>query len=298
MAERRTYAQRVDDAETALLQAAARRLGYGLRALDGLERTLTLLSPTARLNRQTERLADAVGRLTPALQRLLREREADLSAGLAALMRHGGPNGLEQRRRALDELVPRLDSAGRTRLDRAGREAERRRTAAAPGALRLDRAEHSLERLALRLAGLDPAAPLERGYALVHGRDGRLVRSVDDVAVDENVSLEVRNGSIAAASPASPPRPLPIPRRTHPARRAKSRHVPCFLFSLRRPGRVLRRAVALTLALAAVQSAAWAAPRWDAPAEVSRAGPSWSVPRTRNPSRLPSSGGTKPFLWP
>ena len=210
--EHRTYAQRVDDAETALLQAAARRLGYGLRALDGLERTLTLLSPTARLNRQTERLADAVGRLTPALQRLLREREADLSAGLAALMRHGGPNGLELRRRALDELVPRLDSAGRARLDRAGREAERGRDRLLPlAALRLDRAEHSLERLALRLAGLDPAAPLERGYALVHGRDGRLVRSVDDVAVDENVSLEVRNGSIAARVTGVTPAPSPNP---------------------------------------------------------------------------------------
>ena len=146
------------------------------------------------------------------MQRLLREREADLSAGLAALMRHGGPNGLEQRRRALDELVPRLDSAGRARLDRAGREAERGRDRLLPlAALRLDRAEHSLERLALRLAGLDPAAPLERGYALVHGRDGRLVRSVDDVAVDENVSLEVRNGSIAARVTGVTPAPSPNP---------------------------------------------------------------------------------------
>ncbi len=45
---------------------------------------------------------------------------------------------------------------------------------------------------------------------------------------------------------------------------------PVFSFLCARPGRVLRRAVALTLALAAVQSAAWAAPRWDAPAEVSQ----------------------------
>ena len=63
----------------------------------------------------------------------------------------------------------------------------------------------------LRLAGLDPAAPLERGYALVHGRDGRLVRSVDDVAVDENVSLEVRNGSIAARVTGVTPAPSPNP---------------------------------------------------------------------------------------
>lgn len=174
--ERRVCAQRVDDAERALAEAAARRMARGLRLLEEQERALTLLSPSARLTRQAERLADAAGRLTPALHRLLRERQTGLNTALSALRRMGGPDNPE-RRRPLEERVLRLEAAGRQRLAMA---------------------EHNLERLALRLTALNPGAPLERGYALIRSQGGRLVRSVDDVAVDDVVSLEVRDGSIAA----------------------------------------------------------------------------------------------------
>ena len=174
--ERRSCAQRVDDAETALMVAVARRLTRSLRLLEEWERALSLLSPSARLARQSERLADAAARLLPALQRLLRERQTGLDTVLAALARIGGPDSPE-RRRSLEERVQRLENAGRQRLALAG---------------------HSLESLSLRLTALDPHAPLKRGYALIRGRKGRLVRSVDDVAVDDMVNLEVRDGSIAA----------------------------------------------------------------------------------------------------
>lgn len=208
--ERRAYVQRADDAETALTRAALRRLDLGLHALDRWERTLALLSPTARLTRQTERLADAAGRLAPAFRRVLREREGALDAALANLDRHGGPDSLAQRRHRLDLLGPRLNAAGHERLGRAERETERGRERLLPlAALALDRAGHRLERLSLRLVGLDPAAPLERGYALVRGADGRLVRSVAGVAVDETVNLEMRDGAIAARVTGATPGPFP-----------------------------------------------------------------------------------------
>ncbi|MCH5276636.1 MAG: exodeoxyribonuclease VII large subunit [Desulfovibrionaceae bacterium] len=198
--ERRICAQRVDDAETALAEAAARRMAHSLRLLEDQERSLALLSPSARLTRQSERLADAAGRLAPALHRLLRERQAGLDTATAALARIDGPDSPE-RRNSLENSILRFEAAGRQRLTLA---------------------EHSLERLFLRLAALSPHAPLERGYALIRGREGRLVRSVSDVATGDMLSLDVRDGSIAARVISAVNEPVSSPSHHNaPAQRAK-----------------------------------------------------------------------------
>lgn len=56
---------------------------------------------------------------------------------------------------------------------------------------------HRLEMLETRLQGVDPNAPLARGYALVT-QQGRLVRSAADVAVGGDVVAKLSHGSLRA----------------------------------------------------------------------------------------------------
>lgn len=56
--------------------------------------------------------------------------------------------------------------------------------------------EHAVERLALRLGGLDPLRPLERGYALARTAKGIFVRSVTEVAPGDSLDLILRDGSV------------------------------------------------------------------------------------------------------
>ncbi|SBV92785.1 Exodeoxyribonuclease 7 large subunit [uncultured delta proteobacterium] len=56
--------------------------------------------------------------------------------------------------------------------------------------------EHGVERLSLRLEGLDPLRPLERGYALARSAKGAFVRSVTDVAPGDGLDLILRDGSV------------------------------------------------------------------------------------------------------
>ena len=71
---------------------------------------------------------------------------------------------------------------------------------------RLDRAilrqlEQSRNRLALLETGLtavSPLATLARGYAIVRDENGRVVRSVQDVAVDDAISVQVVDGELGA----------------------------------------------------------------------------------------------------
>ena len=59
-----------------------------------------------------------------------------------------------------------------------------------------DLRERSLERLSLRLEGLNPMAPLERGYALAQTESGTFVRATADVAPGDSLALILRDGSI------------------------------------------------------------------------------------------------------
>ncbi len=71
---------------------------------------------------------------------------------------------------------------------------------------RLDRAilrqlEHAGNRLALLETGLtavSPLATLARGYAIVRDENGRVVRSVQEVAVDDAISIQLADGELEA----------------------------------------------------------------------------------------------------
>jgi exodeoxyribonuclease VII large subunit len=105
----------------------------------------------------------------------------------------------------LSELVERLDRA-RSSLERCVRRAlegerqrfvqTRTRLDRAP-ALFLERRRASLEHAHGRLRALSPRSTLARGYAIVRAGDA-LVRSADDVASQQKISVEVADGSFGA----------------------------------------------------------------------------------------------------
>lgn len=106
--------------------------------------------------------------------------------------------------RALTRWTERLDSLA-SRLDRAAAFVpEKCRLRILALEERLPRAftagfaakEHAYERLALRLAGLDPMRPLERGYALARNARGNFIRRATDVHSGDALDLILRDGVI------------------------------------------------------------------------------------------------------
>ena len=99
--------------------------------------------------------------------------------------------GLEARLRRQDVAV-RLGVAQR-RLAAAGERMERVRvTMVAARAARVERA-------VVRLEALSPLAVLGRGYAIVYGEGGGILRDAGEVAVGEVVTARLGNGSLRAS---------------------------------------------------------------------------------------------------
>jgi exodeoxyribonuclease VII large subunit len=101
-------------------------------------------------------------------------------------------------------LTRRVENA-RARLVRAGALAvDHRRQAVDENArwlgqkiqTRLQMSREKLARLAGVLAALDPESVLARGYAICRAADGRAIRSADEAAPGEQVSVELSRGSL------------------------------------------------------------------------------------------------------
>jgi exodeoxyribonuclease VII large subunit len=61
----------------------------------------------------------------------------------------------------------------------------------------LDRASADLEHTRARIRTLSPAATLDRGYAVVHRRDGSIVRRPDEVSIGDQLRIQLAQGEIA-----------------------------------------------------------------------------------------------------
>lgn len=62
-----------------------------------------------------------------------------------------------------------------------------------------------LESTSLHLAAINPAAILSRGYAIVQGADGELIKSIRQVKAGERIQVQVSDGTFGAQVSASPP---------------------------------------------------------------------------------------------
>ncbi|NDY55134.1 exodeoxyribonuclease VII large subunit [Desulfovibrio sulfodismutans] len=179
--ERRVYVQRVDDLETAAVAAVRRLLGDLDARLAHLSRGLSWLSPAHRLERAALTLAALAGRLTRAGETLADDAGRRLTRLRDRLERMVSPGG-------------RLDAdLARDRADRLSQRLE----AAMEGIVR-DR-ERALRDAELRLAGLDPMAPLARGYSLTTlVRTGKFLRRAGDAAKGDKIEVMVYEGTIRA----------------------------------------------------------------------------------------------------
>ena len=145
----------------------------------------------------SQRVDDMETRLRHIWQTALARREDLLTALSCALSWLSPARSFTRWEERLDSLAERLDRAVVSRHDQTGRalaDLEGRLGQAFTSAYALR--ERSLERLGLRLEGLNPMSPLGRGYALAQTDNGTFVRSIADVAPGDILALILHDGSV------------------------------------------------------------------------------------------------------
>lgn len=191
-------------AEVAL--AAERRLS---RSGDDLRQLSHRMAAAARL--QVERadgdLAQTWQRVAASARRQLERADSSLHytrQRVAAAARAR----LRQDRRELDQAAERLPDAARRRIarDRTLAELTRRLRVAARAALQRQRAE--IDRADATTRALHPRSLLHRGFALVRGPEGRLLRRPQDAPDGATLTVELSEGTLLVArlpDPTEPP---------------------------------------------------------------------------------------------
>ncbi|MGE5209935.1 MAG: exodeoxyribonuclease VII large subunit [Acidobacteriota bacterium] len=104
--------------------------------------------------------------------------------------------------RADERLAMRVDRLARSAPASLAREDRRladtgERVLARAGTV-VERSTSRLDVLAARVAALDPAVQLARGWSITRDADGRVVRSTDDLARDDIVTIAVADGLITS----------------------------------------------------------------------------------------------------
>ena len=193
---RSELSQRVDELETLLLRAGQRIFEQTARRLHAFEQALGWFSPIKSLARKAED-----GRLAQlALQRVMSRYMLERRARLERCQERLGSQPARLVREALARYTLLYARLGGTRLlaprERALEHCELRLKNLGQSLLRGP--ENTLERLGLALQGLDPYAPLERGYALVHNAAGQLVRSSRQTRKGDILRLRLHSGSLEA----------------------------------------------------------------------------------------------------
>lgn len=174
--------QAVDGLSLDLERAFGRGMEARGRELAELDRALAWLSPAKRLARVEQGWAETSRRLVNAGGRLLDARAERVGAAVRGLSRAFGPSALAARGERVEALRGRLAPAANAAVDAAGR---------------------SAEVLAARLSGLDPEAPLARGYSLVRlmddaGAPGTLLRRADQARPGDRLRVRTGDGELDA----------------------------------------------------------------------------------------------------
>jgi exodeoxyribonuclease VII large subunit len=182
---------------TACAQLLVRRVDDYVAALDQASRRVVA--------RAQQRTALARRELDDAARRARRSAAGAVAAEHTRLDRvHGRLDELARRRTG--ELGLRVDACAR-RVAELGRRVAHDRRAALDGRERglVTHAQHHLERAALRLGAseavvraLDPRRVLERGYSITRAADGRVLRTVDEVAAGTVVETELARGRLTS----------------------------------------------------------------------------------------------------
>ena len=111
--------------------------------------------------------------------------------------------------RADERLGMRVDSLARTapaslaRADQRLIDAQQRVVTRAHAII--DRCGDRLDVTAARIAAVDPAVQLARGWSITRRADGTVVRSVDDLAVDDTITTALADGAVTSTVTATTP---------------------------------------------------------------------------------------------
>lgn len=167
-----------------LTRAEARLLGELETRLTGLGRALPRPRDVLALARQ--RFDGAAERHAHALRHHLQAAQSRLDTAGARLRPHTLRRDLAQQTQRLGEFDARRGAA----MER-----------------RLERSRLALEAAGKLLVSVSHESALERGFVLVHGADGRLVRRKGEAQAGETVRLTFRNGDVAATVEGGTPRP-------------------------------------------------------------------------------------------
>jgi exodeoxyribonuclease VII large subunit len=131
----------------------------------------------AMLHRLNQRLDDLGFRMEASVNGLVRARQREVTELTADVLHH-------EPRQMLARMRERL-GVGRTRMDRSIERTLRRWAA-------------RLEALDGRLRSLSPLAVLERGYALVLGGDGTVIRSTVQVSPGDQIRTRLSDGEFSS----------------------------------------------------------------------------------------------------
>lgn len=189
-------AERVSSAELRLERAARYQMLHAKQRCESVHSERIEWRVSTLLNRLSQRLDDSVFRMESLMAQLIRGREGMLAHSVQALMHHDPGRQISAARERL----------GFNRIHLARTMENSLRTAST-----------HLRGLDARLQALSPLAVLERGYALVQGPEGTLIRSVAQVEQGKILMTRLADGSFTSRveSAESP---------QHPAKRKNRKH--------------------------------------------------------------------------
>jgi exodeoxyribonuclease VII large subunit len=141
--------------------------------IDEMQRRLS--HPRVRLARSAEKLENLQQRMRRAVQSKLQVKQGNVAA-LTALLAAHAPR--------LEPLRARLAVCEQSLVRNMG--------------WRQNLLQSRLDGLGARLAGLNPEAVLSRGYAIVRGADGRIVRDAQAVVEDESLDIQLAHSRLKA----------------------------------------------------------------------------------------------------
>ena len=170
-------AERVTTQSVRLERAARFQLLHARQKMDSVPMDRAERRVVTTLHRLSQRLDDAGFRIESNLTELIRRRQRAVAA-LAADVLHHEP------RQMLARMRERL-AVGNTRIERS---LERS----------LGRAAARVDSLDARLRSLSPLAVLDRGYALVLGADGTVLRTTRQLSPGDHVRTRLSDGEFSS----------------------------------------------------------------------------------------------------
>ena len=174
-AAQHTIEARLDRLHQRLLRSSRYELLRTRQRLSALTADAILNRVQGTLERRSQHLDDLTDRTETAVHRTVRNRSSLLLQLDTRLYRQHPHLRLAGRHHRLDTLLHQLNTL---RITQALR-------------MRLDRATSSLE-------ALSPLRVLERGYALVYGPDGKLLRDAANAAPNSQITAKLAKGRIRA----------------------------------------------------------------------------------------------------